>query len=99
MQKPLPATDFILNLGRTLPPNMQVDRIASTPGRVTMSGSLHEPPDQSSLALGRYLEELRRTPAIGPHFSSIALTALQRANDSDDSLAFAITFMLPGDPP
>jgi hypothetical protein len=94
MQKPPPATDFILDLGRSLPPNMQVDRIESTGGRMAMRGSLREPPDQSSRTLGRYLEELRRTPAIGPLFSSIALTALQRANDSDDSLAFEITFTL-----
>jgi len=101
MQKPTPAPDFILNLGRSLPPDMQVDRIEATGDRVAMRGSLRQPPDQSSRTLGRYMEELRRTPAIGPLFSSIALTALQRANDTDDSLAFEITFTLaePGDRP
>jgi hypothetical protein len=94
MRQPPPATDFILNLGRSLPPDMQVDRIESTGDRVAMRGSLRQPPDQSSRTLGRYMEELRRTPAIGPLFSSIALTALQRANDTDDSLAFEITFTL-----
>jgi hypothetical protein len=93
MRKPIGATDFILNLGRTLPPNMEVERIEATAGgRIAMSGHLHEPPDQSSVILGRYMEELRRTPAIGPLFSSIALTALQRENDSDDSLTFEISF-------
>jgi hypothetical protein len=93
MRKPIPATEFILNLGRTLPPNMEVQRIEATDGRIAMGGLLREPPDQSSLILGRYMEELRRTPAIGPLFSSIALTALQRTDDSDDTLTFEISFI------
>jgi hypothetical protein len=93
LRKPISATEFILNLGRTLPPNMEVERIEATPGRIAMSGHLREPPDQSSIILGRYMEELRRTPAIGPLFSSIALTALQRTDDADDSLTFEISFI------
>jgi hypothetical protein len=92
MQTPSQVTDFILNLGRTLPPNMRVDRIEANRFRVAMSGSMHESSEQSSRTLGRYMEGLRNTPAIGPLFSSISLTALQREDESDESLAFEITF-------
>jgi hypothetical protein len=99
MRAPYPVTDFVLNLGRSLPPRMRVDRIEADPGRVAMSGSLNEPPEQASRSLGRYMEGLRRSPAIGPLFSSIGLTSLQREGESDDSLAFEITFRLKGEKP
>jgi hypothetical protein len=96
---PFQLTDFILNLGRSLPPNMRVDRIEANRNRVAMSGSLREPPEQSSRILGRYMEALRNTPAIGPLFSSIELTSLQRDRGAEESLTFEITFTIKNAPP
>lgn len=93
-----PVTELILDLGRSLPANMQVDRLEANPGRVAMSGHLREPPEQSSRTLGRYMEEMRQSPAIGPLFTNIDLTSLQRDGDTDDSVLFEITFTLPSTP-
>ncbi len=93
MASPYQVSDFVLSLGRTLPPNMRVDRIESSQGRISLSGGFRERSEVAGGMLNRYLEELRRSPAIGPLFSSIGLTSLQREEDTD-SLAFEITFRL-----
>jgi hypothetical protein len=94
MGEPYQVSDFILNLGRTLPAHMRVDKIEANDTRVSLSGGLREPSEEASRTLGRYLEELRRNPAIGPLFSGISLTSLQRENNSSEDLAFEITFKL-----
>jgi hypothetical protein len=91
MAAPYQVSDFVMNLGRTLPPNMRIDRIESSRGRIALSGGLREPSETASGTLNRYLEELRRSATIGPLFSSIGLTSLQRETDQD-SMAFEITF-------
>jgi hypothetical protein len=98
MGAPYEMSDFIINLGRTLPPHMRVDRIEANDQRVALSGGLREPSEEASRTLGRYLDGLRRAPAIGPLFSNIGLTALQREEDSD-TLAFEITFKFKTPPP
>jgi hypothetical protein len=93
MAAPYAVSDFVINLGRTLPPHMRINRIDANDTRVALSGGLREPSEEASRTLGRYLDELRRAPAIGPLFSNIGLTALQRDEDSD-TLSFEITFKL-----
>ncbi|MDB6168417.1 MAG: hypothetical protein JWM88_1281 [Verrucomicrobia bacterium] len=93
MASPYQVSDFVMNLGRTLPRNMRIDRIEQSQGKIALSGALREPSEAASGTLNRYLEELRNSPVIGPLFSSIGLTALQREPDSD-ALAFEITFKL-----
>jgi hypothetical protein len=93
MGGPYQVSNFIISLGRTLPPHMRIDRIEANDTRVALSGGLREPSEEASRTLGRYLDELRHSPAIGPLFSSIGLTSLQREENSD-TLAFEITFKL-----
>ena len=93
MAAPYRVSDLILNLGRTRPTNTRIDTIEANETGVTMRGGLHEPSEQGSLSLRHYVDELRRDPAIGPLFASVALTSLQR-EDEADSLAFEITFKL-----
>jgi hypothetical protein len=93
MAAPYPVSDFILNLGRSLPPHMRIDRIETNAVGLTLSGGLSEPSEQASRTLDRYVDELHRSPAIGPLFAGISLTSLQRENESD-VLAFEITFKL-----
>jgi hypothetical protein len=97
MDPPYETSAFILNLGRTLPPHMRIMRIEGTDARVVLNGGLREPSEEASRTLGRYLEELRRAPAIGPLFSNIGLTAMQREEDAD-TLSFEITFKLKNAP-
>jgi Tfp pilus assembly protein PilN len=93
MTAPYPVSDLILNLGRSLPPHLRVDRIETNAVGLTLSGGLSEPSEQASRTLDRYVDELQHSPAIGPYFAGISLTSLQRENDSD-TLAFEITFRL-----
>ena len=93
MGGPYRVSDLIMSLGRTRPANMRIDTIEGTNIGVTMRGGLREPSEQASRSLRRYVDELRRDPSIGPIFTSVALTSLQREDESD-SLVFEITFKL-----
>jgi hypothetical protein len=93
MGGPFRVSNLILSLGRTRPANMRIDTIEANDAGVAMRGGLREPSEQASRSLRRYVDELRRDPAIGPIFATVALTSLQREDDSD-SLAFEITFKL-----
>ena len=93
MGAPYRVTNFILSLGRSRPANMRIDTIEANETGVSMRGGLREPSEQASRSLRRYVEELRRDPAIGPIFASIALTSMQREENSD-ALAFEISFKL-----
>lgn len=93
MAAPFRASTLIMNLGRTRPANTRIDSIESNDAGVVMRGGLREPSEQASRSLRRYVDELRRDPAIGPIFTSIALTSLQREDESE-SLLFEITFKL-----
>jgi hypothetical protein len=93
MGAPYQVSGLILSLGRTRPANMRIDSIEANETGVAMRGGVREPSEQASRSLRNYVDELRRDPAIGPIFTSVALTSLQREDDSD-SLAFEITFKL-----
>ena len=93
MGAPYRVTELILSIGRSRPANMRIDTIETNETGLSMRGGLREPSEQASRALRRYVEELRRDPAIGPIFASIALTSMQR-EDNSDALAFEITFKL-----
>lgn len=90
MNAPYQLSDFFLNLGRTIPPRMRVDRIETTDARVAIGGALFEPAEEASATLNKYVEELRRNPTIGPLFSKILITSLQRKTDGD-AVIFEIT--------
>jgi hypothetical protein len=93
MEGPYIVSDLVLNLGRSLPPHMRVDKIEASELHMIMSGGLREPSEQASRTMGRYLEELRHATGIGPLFASIKLTSFQR-EDTSDALTFEITFTL-----
>lgn len=83
-------TTFVASLSRTIPTHMRVDRIETNDVYASISGSLMEPAEEATGTLGRYMEELRRNPAIGPLFSNISITSLHRKSDAD-AVAFVIT--------
>lgn len=86
-------SELILELGRTIPPRVRIDRIETNDTRVALNGVVLEPAEEASRTLGRYMEALRRNPAIGPLFSSITITSLGRRSDSD-TVNFEITLRL-----
>lgn len=83
-------TNLFLDLGRTIPPRMKVDRIETNDARVAISGSLLEPAEEASGTLGRHMDVIRRHPHLGPLFSNIAITSLQRKANSD-AMVFELT--------
>jgi hypothetical protein len=93
MAEPFQLTDLLINLGRTTPPRMRIDRIESNGARVAISGGLLEPAEEASGTLGRYMDELRRDPRIGPLFSSIVITTLQRKPKGDE-VVFELTLRI-----
>ena len=92
MQMPFPVSDFILSLGRSHPANIRIDSIASTETGVVLHGGLRQSSEEASRTIKRYVEELRRDPAIGPLFASITLTSFPR--EGTDVHVFEITFRL-----
>lgn len=94
MRTPFPPSEFLMMIGRTLPPRTRIDRVEADQGRVVLAGQLLEPAEEASRSLGQYLDALRRTPELRGAFTSITATSLQRTRD-DDALAFEITMRLP----
>ena len=78
---PFVASDFVFEIGRTIPSRMTIDMIGYTDGTGTMRGSLAESPEQASRVLGSYVETLRKSPRIGPLFDDISAPSLDRARD------------------
>lgn len=93
MAEPFPLSELLVALGRTIPARMRIERIETNDTRVALSGALLEPAEEASGTLGRYMDELRRDAAIGPLFSAIAITTLQRKARSDE-VTFELTLRL-----
>ena len=87
------VSDLILSFGRTRPENMRIDTIESNETGVALRGWLPPPAELSSRSLRRYVDELRRDPAIGAIFPAISLNFISR-DDVSDSLTFEISFKL-----
>jgi hypothetical protein len=95
MSAPFAHSEFMLNLGRTLPARMRIDHVDSDDTHVSISGALFEPAEEATGTLGRYIEDLRRHRGIGPLFSSIGITSLHRRNENEE-VVFVITLRLKG---
>ncbi|MGA2018543.1 MAG: PilN domain-containing protein [Opitutaceae bacterium] len=92
MRNPMLISGFVSELGRTLPDRMLVDSIEWADNRVTLRGGLRESSARASMLLGNYVEQLRADPEIGPHFTSITLTGLNRSSDDEQMMGYEITF-------
>jgi hypothetical protein len=99
INSPLVVSEFIAQLGRTRLEQMTIDIIETSGGSLVMRGSLSETSsERASRSLGKYIEDLRKNPQIGPRFLQIVLTSLER-RDNNDPLSFEISFVLrPGAP-
>lgn len=83
-------SSLLMNLGRTLPPRVRIDRIESNDTRVAITGSVLEPAEEAAITLGRHMDDIRRNSELGPLFSSIQLTSFQR-KPSSDAVSFELT--------
>jgi len=93
MAAPYPVSAFVLNVGRTRLPRMNFTSINGFPNGVVLRGKLHEPSGPAAQTLGRYVEDLRKDPAIGPLFATIALVSLER-EETNEIMTFEIACKL-----
>jgi hypothetical protein len=83
-------SNLILNLGRTIPPRMRIDRIDTNDARVAISGSMLEPAEEAALTLGKHMNDIRQHAELGPLFANVAITSLQRKPNSE-AVLFELT--------
>jgi hypothetical protein len=95
---PFQHSNVLMAIGRTIPPRMRVDRIEANSTRISISGSLLEPAEEASATLGRHMEDIRRNPELGPLFSQVGITSLER-RENTDTVTFELTLRLkPSEP-
>jgi hypothetical protein len=94
MKSPILISGFTNELGRTLPERMVVDTIEYGDGKFVVRGRLRQSSEEASILLGKYLDSLRTDPEVGPHYSSINVTALDRSPDDDQIMNYSITLRL-----
>jgi hypothetical protein len=92
MRTPLLVSGFISEVGRTLPERMAIDSIDWSDNKAIIRGGLRDTSERASQLLGNYLELLRADPDVGPHFTSITLTGLNRSTEDEQVMGFEITF-------
>ena len=95
MGAPYVLSDLLLNLGRTRHPKMSISSINGFANGVVVRGVMHEPSDVAAQTLRRYVDQLRKDPAIGPLFSTIALTSIERG-ETGETLTFEVACKLKG---
>ncbi len=90
---PYLLSDLVMAFGRTRLDRMSIESINGFTGGVVLRGTLRVPSEQATQQLRAYVETLRRDKELGPLFSTVALTSLERAGD-DSSLNFEIACKL-----
>jgi hypothetical protein len=94
MKNPVLISGFTNELGRTLPERMVADSIEFGDGKFLVRGRMRESSEQASILLGKYLDKLRADPQVGPHYTSINVTALDRSPDDEQMMNYTLTLRL-----
>jgi hypothetical protein len=97
MKSPLFIYGFIANLGRTLPPQMNIDSIESNDTAIVVRGNIRESFEAAGSLFSSYLKELGHEPEIGPYFDKVTSSDFKRTNDN--RIIFEITFLRKPPPP
>lgn len=88
------VSGFILDLGRTRPPQIVIDTIDWTETGVIVRGNVRESSQRATQLLGNYAKLLVKDERIGPNFREIVLTSLDRGTNAEEALNFELTFRL-----
>jgi hypothetical protein len=94
MKNPILISGFMADLGRLLPDRMVVDTIEFGNGRILVRGRLRESSEQASILLGKFLDKLRADSDVGPHYTTINVTDLDRSPDDDQIMVYTLTLHL-----
>ena len=95
---PLVVSRFIQETGLTRPAAVRLDMIELNAGTISLRGGVNESSQRASLLLGKYVADLRASAYFRQFFSAIALTSLER-NDQTGSINFEITLKLKTEAP
>jgi hypothetical protein len=87
------VSGFVASIGRTRPPQMAIDLLDWNDTAIVLRGGLRERNTGASKILGEYVETLRNDPKLGPLFSAIQLTNVDRGSGAG-MLRFEIKFSL-----
>lgn len=83
---------LLMELGRTRPDLVRLERIEGDDLAVQIHGSMLESSTtRASQLLGRYVEQLRKHPVIGTSFASITLAGIGRAEGAADQITFDLS--------
>ncbi len=92
MKPELLVHPFTARIARTRPDTMTIDAIETgEAGGVVLRGTLQEDSERASRLLGQYVVQLRADEVIGPQFSEILISSLDR-REGADLLNFELVF-------
>ncbi|HZP60118.1 MAG TPA: hypothetical protein VFB27_07305 [Opitutaceae bacterium] len=91
-------SNFILDLGRTLPKTITLDYIDAHENGVSLRGTIQGTPDQASGEASAYIQQLKADAHIGSRFESISLTGLNRGTQGGTGLTFELFLKAKGAP-
>ena len=94
IRTPIMISEFISEIGRTLPDRTAIDSIDYDDLRVVVRGRLRESSENSSITLGHFLDTLRADALISPYCTTINVTDLTRSQEDDQVMNYAITMVL-----
>jgi len=94
IKNPVFISGFISDVGRTLPDRMILDAIDYADSTIIIRGRLRDSPERASQTIGSYVNTLRTDPAIGPLFTTINITGLERSTEDDQMMTLEITFRI-----
>ena len=87
------VSDVLLNLGKTLPDYVAIDRFDLNTTNLNIRGTVRGAPDQASGRASTYLQLLKADPYFGRLFSDISLLNLNRTTQSG-GLLLELSFKL-----
>ncbi len=91
-------SDFLAQLGKTLPPQMVIDAVSYNETGLVVRGTVRESSEKATLLLGTYVDALGKRGKNISRFREIVLTNLDRAK-GEELMNFELTFRLLPLPP
>lgn len=98
VRDPFRLQEFVLHLGRTLPPDVSVRRVdfRGLAQNMMITGAVRGIDADASDVASNFVKQLQADPVLAAHFASISLTNLGRnAEEASLNLELAFTFKSP----
>ena len=90
MRNPIAMTTFLTEFARVMPPEVNIDMFETRENKLIIRGQLADGSERASRLVGTWVSSLSKHEVLGPPFSEIKLTGLERFDD-EDGLSFEIS--------